>query len=76
MPFDDFRMQIWGEFISNLQYAYRITRRRDHVQQYDLGMKMASQECRLTNRIDSGLRNLDGKKNFVHEYVHFYMRSL
>jgi hypothetical protein len=30
----------------------------------------------LTNRIDSGLRNLDGKKNFVHEYVHFYMRSL
>jgi hypothetical protein len=38
-----------GEFIPNLQYAYWIAHWRYHMQQYDLGMKMASQERGLMN---------------------------
>ena len=68
-PLDDFRMQIAGELIPNLYNADWITHRRYHVQQYDLGMKMAGQECGLTNRLELGIRNVNWKKNFIH-YAH------
>ena len=71
-PLDDFCMQISGEFIPNLQNADRITHRRDHVHEYDLGAKMAGQECGLTNRVELGVRNGNWKKNLIYEYVHFH----
>jgi hypothetical protein len=42
-----------------------------HAAEYDLGMKMASQECGLTNRLELGVRNINWKENFIH-YAHFH----
>ena len=71
-PLDDFRMQIpRRELVPALQHTGGIAQRRHHMQQYDLGMEMASQERGLMNHPRRGVWKVNWKKNLIHTHERF-----